>query len=72
MAARNDAVEPLEAEPQDAGPKVGPVVSSAHLAKSSLPAQSEFEFALTMTVHAFHRWMTRCMTAAGEEGPVAA
>lgn len=64
MATRNDAVEPLETSK----PGVGPVVSSAHLAKSSLPAQSEFEFALTMTVNAFHRWMTRCMTAAGEEG----
>ena len=64
MATRNDAVEPLNKPVAN----VGPVVSSAHLAKSSLPAQSEFEFALTMTVNAFHRWMTRCMTAAGEEG----
>lgn len=64
MATRDDAVEPLEA----ANTGVGPVVSSAHLAQSSFPSQSEFEFALTMTVNAFHRWMTRCMTAAGEEG----
>ncbi|MEM6384031.1 MAG: winged helix DNA-binding protein [Pseudomonadota bacterium] len=63
MAARNDAVEQLSPKPT-----VGPVVSSAHLARSAIPAQSEFEFALTMTVNAFHRWMTRCMTAAGEEG----
>lgn len=63
MATRDNAVEPLEGPPS-----VGPVVSSAHLARSAIPAQSEFEFALTMTVHAFHRWMTRCMTAAGEPG----
>jgi len=49
-------------------PLVGPIVSSAHLAKSSLPALSEVEFALTMANNAFQRWITRCMTAAG--GPV--
>ena len=49
-------------------PDIGPVVSSAHLASSSLPALSEVEFALTMANNAFHRWMVRCMTAAGEPG----
>ena len=44
---------------------IGPVVSSAHLARSGLPALSELEFALTMANHAFQRWMPRCMTAAG-------
>lgn len=44
---------------------IGPVVSSAHLARSSLPALSEVEFALTMANHAYQRWMVRCMTAAG-------
>lgn len=44
---------------------VGPVVSSAHLANSSLPALSEVEFSVTMIGQAFHRWMTRCMIAAG-------
>jgi len=44
---------------------VGPVVSSAHLARSSLPALSEVEFGLTMANHAFQRWMVRCMVAAG-------
>ena len=48
----------------DARP-LGPVVSSAHLAKSGLPELSEVEFALTMGNHAFHRWMVRCMEAAG-------
>ena len=49
-------------------PDIGPVVSSAHLASSSLPALSEVEFALTMANNAFHRWMVRCMTAAGMPG----
>src|SRR5690606_23771872 len=44
---------------------VGPVVSSAHLANSSLPALSELEFALTMANHAFQRWIVRCAVAAG-------
>lgn len=44
---------------------VGPVVSSAHLANSSLPSLSEVEFALTMANNAFHRWIVRCMVAAG-------
>jgi len=47
---------------------LGPVVSSAHLANSGLPALSELEFALTMANNAFHRWMVRCMTAAGMPG----
>ncbi len=44
---------------------LGPIVSSGHLASGAMPALSEFEFALSMTVHAFHRWMLRGMTAAG-------
>lgn len=58
MASDDDA-EPLG---------VGPVVSSAHLAASGLPALSEMEFALTMANHAFHRWMEQCMAAAGMPG----
>ena len=49
---------------------VGPVVSSAHLANSSLPALSEIEFALTMTNNAFLRWVVRCVAASG--GPMMA
>ncbi|WP_371037174.1 winged helix DNA-binding protein [Rhodosalinus sp. FB01] len=49
-------------------PMVGPVVSSAHLANSKVPELSEVEFALTMANHAFQRWITRCMTAAGAPG----
>jgi predicted MarR family transcription regulator len=44
---------------------LGPIVSSGHLASGALPALSEFEFALSMTVHAFQRWMVRCVAAAG-------
>ncbi|MBC7154974.1 MAG: winged helix DNA-binding protein [Rhodobacteraceae bacterium] len=58
MAAKNDA-----------GPiGFGPVVSSAHLANSGMPALSELEFALTMSNNAFQRWVVRCMTAAGMPG----
>lgn len=58
MAAQHDD-EPLTDD------RVGPVVSSAHLANSSLPALSEVEFALTMANNAFQRWIVRCMSAAG-------
>lgn len=58
MAAQDDA-RPLG---------IGPVVSSAHLAKSSMPALSELEFALTMSNHAFQRWVVRCMAAVGMPG----
>lgn len=44
---------------------VGPVVSSAHLAAGGMPALSEFEFGLILASHAFHRWMMRCIAAAG-------
>jgi predicted MarR family transcription regulator len=64
MAAKNDA-RPLGL---DAPRDIGPVVSSAHLASSSIPALSELEFALTMSNHAFQRWVVRCMTAAGMPG----
>ena len=47
---------------------IGPVVSAAHLARSSFPALSEVEFALTMANHAFHRWIVRGMAAAGAPG----
>jgi predicted MarR family transcription regulator len=47
---------------------LGPIVSSGHLASGALPALSEFEFGMIMTVHAFNRWMVRCMAAAGRPG----
>lgn len=48
--------------------RVGPVVSASHLADSAMPSLSELEFAMTVTVNAFHRWMVRCMAAAGISG----
>ncbi len=53
----------MSGKPLDAG--IGPIVSSAHLAEGALPALSEFEFGLILASHAFHRWMMRCMSAAG-------
>jgi predicted MarR family transcription regulator len=44
---------------------LGPIVSSGHLASGALPALSEFEFGMIMLNNAFHRWMVRCMAAAG-------
>lgn len=55
----------MTGKPRPPIPDVGPVVSSAHLANSQLPALSEVEFALTMAGNAFQRWMVRCMVAAG-------
>lgn len=48
--------------------RLGPIVSSAHLAAGAMPSQSEFEFGLILASHAFHRWMVRCMQAAGVPG----
>jgi predicted MarR family transcription regulator len=45
--------------------ELGPIVSSGHLAAGAMPALSEFEFAMSMTAHAFQRWMVRAMAAAG-------
>ncbi|MFT8612104.1 MAG: winged helix DNA-binding protein [Gluconobacter oxydans] len=41
------------------------IVSSSHLALPGNEDLSEFEFALTVVNHAFHRWMSRGMAAAG-------
>ncbi len=45
--------------------KLGPIVSSAHLASGGMPALSELEFGLILLGHAFDRWMVHCMAAAG-------
>ncbi|MEJ8474671.1 winged helix DNA-binding protein [Roseibium algae] len=47
---------------------IGPVVSASHLASGAMPALSEIEFAVTMMVNAYQRWMVRCMAASGSEG----
>jgi predicted MarR family transcription regulator len=44
---------------------IGPIVSSAHLAEGGSPGLSEVEYGLILASHAFHRWMVRCMAAAG-------
>lgn len=45
--------------------KLGPIVSSAHLAAGAMPSLSEMEFGLILLGHAFDRWMVHCMAAAG-------
>jgi len=50
---------------------IGPVVSAAHLASGAMPALSELEFALNVTVNAWHRWMVRATTASGVPGVTA-
>ncbi|KQW61904.1 MULTISPECIES: winged helix DNA-binding protein [unclassified Ensifer] len=47
---------------------IGPIVSSAHLAEGGSPRLSEVEYGLILASHAFHRWMVRCMAAAGVPG----
>lgn len=42
-----------------------PIVSSSHLISPKTPGLSEVEFGLIIAGHAFERWMTRCMAAAG-------
>jgi predicted MarR family transcription regulator len=42
-----------------------PIVSSSHLAEGAATELSEFEFGLIVANHAFIRWITRCMAAAG-------
>jgi len=43
----------------------GPIVSSAHLVSERSAELSELEFGLNMIVHAYQRWLVRCMAAAG-------
>lgn len=54
-----DAVPPpAQREPQR-------IVTSAHLVSEKSPELSELEFGLIIATHAFNRWLTRCMKAAG-------
>ena len=43
------------------------IVSSRHLASEKGWQLSEYEYGLIMAFHAFSRWMTRCMAAAGNQ-----
>ncbi len=45
--------------------KIGPIVSSAHLASGRSSELSELEFGLIVASHAFNRWMIHCASAAG-------
>jgi predicted MarR family transcription regulator len=45
--------------------RVGPIVSSAHLAVEGSEELSELEFGLIIANNAFERWIVRCMAAAG-------
>ena len=54
--------------PRNRADDFGPVVSSAHLARSQSPALSEVEYGLMVFASAFNRWMVRCMAAAGLPG----
>lgn len=49
-----------------------PLVSSSHLVSERSAELSELEFGLNMLMHAYQRWLVRCMGAAGhaELGPV--
>ena len=55
-----------QTRPQHGAGRIGPIVSSAHLATGAMPALSEIEFAVTLANNAFQRWIVRCMAAAGE------
>lgn len=44
------------------------IVTSRHLAAGAVPALSEVELAMIMCTNSFHRWVTRCMAAAGRPG----
>ena len=54
LAALDD-VRTIDGPSSPPPPDIGPVVSSAHLAESALPALSEVEFALTMMNNAYQR-----------------
>lgn len=51
--------------PQSDDPAGATIVSSSHLADGGAPALSEFEYGLIISSNAFHRWIVRCMAAAG-------
>jgi predicted MarR family transcription regulator len=42
-----------------------PILSSSHLGQGEWAGLSELEFGLIVSGHAFDRWVTRCMAAAG-------
>lgn len=64
--AAKAAPAPVAADGDDGGAGGGlRIVTSAHLVSAKSPELSEFEFGLIIAAHAFNRWLTRCMSAAG-------
>lgn len=61
-ASRSDTSSASAAAHRNTPPHI---VSSAHLVSPRSAELSEFEFGLIIAGHAFDRWMTRCMAAAG-------
>jgi|SRR5690554_888422 len=53
------------AAPTKPSRKIGPIVSSAHLASGRSSELSELEFGLIVASNAFNRWMIHCASAAG-------
>lgn len=51
--------------PAEPARKIGPIVSSAHLASGRSTELSELEFGLIVASNAFNRWMVHCAGAAG-------
>jgi predicted MarR family transcription regulator len=70
-AAHAGASEAASSQPQPASVAGRPldelrIISSAHLADGQHAALSEVEFGMIVANNAFHRWVMRCMAAAGE------
>jgi len=59
------AKSPIPAPGIEPLPESHRIVTSAHLVSEKSPELSELEFGLIMASHAFSRWITRCMKAAG-------
>ena len=65
MKKNSDSKTPQTQE--ESSHRVGPIVSSAHLAAGKSAELSELEFGLIVAGNAFNRWMVRCMNATGLE-----
>ena len=64
--ARRPVTAPARAAAQPVAPVVPRLfVSSSHLVSPRSRELSEFEFGLILVSNAFHRWVVRCMAAAG-------
>ena len=68
MKFRGEGQEDKAATKGGSAGRARPVVSSEHLAAGASPALSEIEYGLIVAQHAFSRWMSRGMAAAGIPG----